>query len=476
MNSPLYTDYVDDAQTERALAETKEVSRGWKLLGWTSVALSGLLVVGSISAYGYTRYISGGIEHFELSEKDRNAVPKLNNSVNILMLGSDTRAGKGNAKYGKSLVNDTARADTTILLHISPGGGAVTGISFPRDLMVDLPACDLPGGGSSPPQKNMINSAFSIGGAACTFKTIQTLTNIHIDHMAVVDFSGFKGVVNALGGIEICLPKAVNDPKSKLNLSKGKHLVRGEEALAYVRARHGLGDGSDLDRIKRQQKFLNSVATKALNKNYLADPMQLTSVLRSVTKTIKLDRGFGVTEIAKLGLQMKDINVKNIKFVTTPWQPYVLDKNRVQFAQPAADQLFSAVANDSKIVEAAKAPAKTVPVAQIKVRVLNGTGITGKAATVAAELKAKGYPNPTAGNPKTVPDQTVITYGEGAEDAARTLAKLVPGAKVEPSADTPAGVVDLVMAKGWAGLNTSSSLPKKLDGEVKATDPVCNGM
>ncbi|GAA3238889.1 LCP family protein [Actinocorallia longicatena] len=474
MNSPLYTDYVDDTQSERAKADqdTQVVSRGWKLLGWTSVALSGLLVVGSISAYGYTRYLTSGLEHLKVDDSIKKAVPKLNNAVNILLMGSDTRDG-ANAKYGKSLVGEAARADTTILMHISPGGGAVTGISFPRDLMVDIPACKTPNGGMSAPQKNMINSAFSIGGPTCTWKTIQTLTNIHIDHMAVVDFAGFKGVVNSLGGIEICLTKDVDDDKSKLHLKKGRHVVKGEQALAYVRARHGLGDGSDLSRVKRQQQFLSSVANKAMSKSVLSDPFKLTSLLRSLTRTIKVDDDFSLKAMVDLGTKMKGLDVKKVKFVTVPYTAYAPDPNRVAFRQPDADDFFAEVANDKKLVETNPKPSVTVPPAQIKVRVYNGSEITGKAQSVANELKAKGYQVPLFGNPKVNPPETQILYGKGGENAAATLAVLVPGAKPVPSTKTPAGVVDLVLGPNWTGLTTGSALPKKLDGEIKATDNIC---
>lgn len=474
MNSPLYLDYVDEKQqTDPRPPEGSTLSRRWKVLGWTSVALSGVLVVGSISAYGYARYLDHRIKRVDPGKEITLQVPKLNEAVNILLLGSDSRKG-GNAKYGRSLANEIPRADTTILLHLSPGGGQAVGISFPRDLMVQIPSCTMPGGGKSTPQMGMINSAFAIGGGVCTWKTLQSITNIHIDHMAIVDFNGFKGVVNALGGIEICLPNDVNDPKSRLNLKKGKHIVKGEQALAFVRARHGLGDGSDLSRIKRQQQFLGSVAKKALSQGVLANPVKLSGLLQAATKTVTVDKDFTLDKMADLGTKLKGISTGQIRFVTVPYTAYAPDPNRVALRQPDADDFFSQIANDNEIQDPNKKKAVTnVPAAQIKVRVFNGSGIQGAAARVGDALKAKGYQVLSVGNPKSNPPATQILYGQGAEDAATTLAALVPGAKVAPSDKITAGVVDLILGPGWAGLKTAAALPKKLDGEIKATDNIC---
>ncbi len=474
MNSPLYLDYVDETQqAEPQAPESRSLSRGWKLLGWTSVALSGVLVAGSISAYGYARYLDSRITRVDPGTEITAQVPKLNEAVNILLLGSDSRKGD-NAKYGRSLVNETPRADTTILLHLSPGGEQAVGISFPRDLMVPIPSCTQADGTKSAPQSAaMINSAFAIGGGVCTWKTIQAITNIHIDHMAIVDFSGFKGVVNALGGIEICLPNDVDDPQSKLKLKKGKHTVKGETALAYVRARHGLGDGSDLSRIKRQQQFLGSVAKKALSQGVLGNPVKLNALLRSATETVTVDKDFTLAKMADLGTKLKDISTGKIRFITVPYTAYAPDPNRVALRQPDAEDFFSQIANDTEIEDPTKDKVTNVPASQIKVRVLNGSGIQGAAARVGDALTAKGYRVLAVGNPKTNPPATQIRYGQGAEDAATTLATLVPGAKVVPASGVAAGVVDLVLGPGWKGLKTSAPLPKKLDGEIKATDNIC---
>ncbi|MEO3786647.1 LCP family protein [Actinocorallia sp. B10E7] len=472
MNSPLYLDYVDETQrTEPRGPEGESLSRNWKVLGWTSVALAGALVVGSISAYGYARYLDSGISRVPVDKGLLTQVPKLNEAVNILLLGSDSRKD-GNAKYGRSLVGQEPRADTTILLHLSPGGRQAIGISFPRDLMVDVPACTKGDGSKSLPQTTMINSAFGTGGMMCTWNTVQRLTNIHIDHAVVVDFNGFKGVVNAVGGVEICLQEDVDDSKSGLKLKRGKHTVKGEQALAYVRARYGFKDGSDLNRVKRQQQFLGSLAKKALSRDVLSNPATLNALLRSLTKTVTVDENFTLNKMTDLASKLKGLTPSKVKFITVPYTAYAPDPNRVALRQPDADEFFSQIANDTEIEDPTKKKVTNVPAAQIQVRVLNGSGIGGAAARVGEALTAKGYQVLSVGNPRKNPPSTQILYGEGAEDAATTLATLIPGAKVVPSAKTTAGVVDLVLGPDWTG-KLKTSLPKKLDGEVKATDNIC---
>jgi LCP family protein required for cell wall assembly len=475
MNSPLYLDYVDEKQqTESPAPDGKSLSRGWRALGWASVALSGVLVAGSISAYGYARYLDSGIKRVKVDEEVLTQVPKLSEAVNILLLGSDSRQG-GNAKYGRSLANEIPRADTTILLHLSPGGEQAVGISFPRDLMVEIPSCTQQDGTKSAPRIDMINSAFVTGGMMCTWKTVQHVTGIHVDHSVVVDFNGFKGVVNAVGGVKICLTEDVNDPKSGLNLKRGVHLVRGEQALAYVRARYGFKDGSDLNRVKRQQQFLGSLARKALSQDVLSNPVRLNALLRSLTKTVTVDEEFTLNRMTDLASKLKGLTPSKIRFITAPYTAYAPDPNRVALRQPEAGEFFAQIANDTEIEDPTKKKVTDVPPAEIRVRVLNGSQIDGAAKRTGEMLSARGYQVLSVGNPRKNPPTTQIRYGEGAEDAATTLATLIPGAKVVPSTGTAAGVVDLVLGPNWTG-QLKTKIPKKMDGEIKATDNLCKAV
>src|SRR5690606_33034465 len=156
------------------------------------------------------------------------------------------------------------------------------------------PPCKKKDGTTVPAQFGMINAAFSNGGPACTWRTIESLTDIHIDHYVEVDFAGFKRVVDALGGVEICVPRRIDDPKAELRLRAGRQVVRGEQALGYVRTRYGLGDGSDLDRIKRQQAFMASVVKEATDKGMLTDPGRTYDFLPAVNNSTKAADGLSL--------------------------------------------------------------------------------------------------------------------------------------------------------------------------------------
>ncbi|NUR62728.1 MAG: LCP family protein [Catenulispora sp.] len=267
-------------------------------------------------------------------------------AMNVLLIGSDSRDGD-NGQYGDK--NSGARSDTTMLLHVAADRKSATVASIPRDTMVQLPSCTMPNGTASAPQLAMFNSAYSIGGAACTVKTVETISGLTMDHVLVVDFTGFKNLVDAMGGVPVTLDKAVNDPDSHLNLPAGTTVVDGEQALAFVRARHNLGDGSDIGRMSRQQQFLNS-ALDALNTNgTLDDPKKLYKVLDAATKALTTDPALGsLNALADFASDVRQVPRQNITYLTVPWQWYQPDPNRVQLA-PKSQELFDAMRQDAAV-------------------------------------------------------------------------------------------------------------------------------
>ncbi|MEO3786644.1 LCP family protein [Actinocorallia sp. B10E7] len=471
---------------------------GWKIAQWVSIALASVLVLGSLTAYGfYYKLVAGNIEQLDDKHgnlaKDEDRPDKLNSSVNILVMGSDTRAGN-NSKYGRT---DGERSDTTILLHISAGGEKAIGISFPRDSWVKLPQCKTSSGQVIAAGEGMINSAFANGGPYCTWNTIETLTQIRIDHFVKVDFSGFKGIVNALGGVEVCSPKAFTDPKAKLVIPKaGRQTLNGEQALGWVRTRYSLGDGSDLGRIQRQQQFMSAVVQKATSKGVMTDPAKLLKFINAATKSLKTDKGFNSTEILALANKVKGIDTKGIKFVTVPWyyptpaevaaKPSL--SGRVLWKEEEAQQLFASIRRDNTLPKAEKPTdaAKTQPVSTttkkvdpstITVKVYNGTNQQGLAGRAVTDLTAKKYLaslGSTGVYKNGALEKTTIAYGPGGEDAAAQLAKLVPGVTPEAAANGQAGVVYLYLGADYTGLggNGTTSIPK-VDGEIKASDNIC---
>lgn len=472
-------------------APPRKRRRARRILKWTALSMAVILIAGAGGAYAYYRSLQGNIDKQDVNGLlGENRPKKQSKAVNILLIGSDSRAGD-NAAYGAL---DGARADTTMLLHLSPGGDKAIGISFPRDLMVNIPACKRKNAPTSPAQFGMINAAFAFAGPSCTWQTIEELTQIHIDHFVVIDFVGFKNVVDALGGVEICLPHAVNDRKARLNLPAGRQTVQGDAALGYVRTRTGgLGNGSDLDRIDRQKKFMSAVVQKASSSDMLTDPTKFVRFLNAATKSISTDEDFSVSDMRKLAGSLKGMDAGGVRFVTVPFGAYAPDPNRVSLDRARAEPLFEAIRKDTKVPEPAPTPtvkatatkanatraAATTAITEqpvsrdlVKVRVYNGAGPAADAAEVARRLKEERFTivgTPSAlGNGGTA--KTQILYGRGAERKAATLARLVPGVKPQARGSVPAGVVYLVIGKDWKGLEGEGPTGAR---EVRADQNIC---
>ncbi|WP_233510161.1 LCP family protein [Actinomadura craniellae] len=458
--------------------------RGWRVLGWVSIALSVVIVAASLTSYGFYRQLQGNIKREDVSDRlGANRPQKLGKGTNILLLGSDSREGE-NARYG---VEEGQRSDTTILLHISPGGAQAVGISFPRDLMVQIPNCKTTKGRVVPGGLGMFNSAFAKGGAACTWQTVESLTRIRIDHYVQIDFTGFKRVVDALGGVEICVPKAINDPKAELVLRKGRQIVRGDQALGYVRTRTGgLGDGSDLSRIDRQKKFMAAVAQKATSSDTFTDPGKLYGFLNAITKSIKTDSEFTVSAMQELAGGLRGMSAGKVRFVTAPWEAYPPDHNRVQLNRAQAAPLFDAVRRDNSLPPpappappppppGAPPPQQPLPNQQVKISVYNAAGIDGLAGRTVTALTAQRF-QASIGGTARLTRTTKILYGPGGERAAAALAKLLPGKQPTLKRDGRPGLVYLVLGSDWRGLkNTGPTVIPKVAGEVRADANPCEG-
>ncbi|WDF38596.1 LCP family protein [Streptomyces sp. T12] len=273
---------------------------------------------------------------------------------NILLIGSDSRAGKGNRRYGRD--SGTERSDTTILLHLSAGRRSATAVSIPRDLMVDVPGCRRPDGRRSAPMFAMFNYAFQVGGSACTVRTVERLTNIRVDHHVVVDFHGFEEMVDALDGVEICLTEPINDKAAKLRLPAGKVTLDGEQALGYVRARKSLGDGSDTDRMERQQRFLAALVQKVQSNDVLLNPVRLYPVLDAATSSLTTDPALAsLRGLYELVRGVRDIPTERVQFLTVPRESYIYNSNRDQLVEPEAERLFERLRVDAP-VEVADSP------------------------------------------------------------------------------------------------------------------------
>ncbi|GLW96040.1 LCP family protein [Microtetraspora sp. NBRC 16547] len=482
--------------------------RGLGVLGWTSVALTTVMVASTLTGYKIYRDTFKLIEQ-EASDDDldKNRPVNQTGALNVLLVGSDTRAGN-NKKYGQHMQNDGERTDTIMLLHIAPNRDGATLISFPRDSMVAIPEChDVRTKAVVPAHFGMINSAFSSGGMICTRRTIETLTQIHIDHYVKVDFSGFKNIVNALGGIEICVPRDVNDKKAKLVLKKGTQTVRGETALAYVRTRYGLGNGGDIDRIQRQQIFISQVVKKATSSELLTDFGKLKAFIEAAAASVKTDNKLSADVILEIAKSASKLSAKGFKAKTVPWEPYVADKNRVQWKQPAANNLFAGIRGDVEVTASPSpsasasggappaAPTVTKP-EQVKVQVFNGTNTDGKGREVAEALTAQGFRVVGVGDARK-PDgsdqpTTMIRYTGQGWDQAKILSgkllntvqpetgKLATGpvmpfasATAPPAQGRVSGpIIQLVVGADWEGVKVALDVG---DDAVTSETDICAG-
>ncbi|MFB6846295.1 LCP family protein [Streptomyces sp. NPDC056373] len=331
---------------------------------WVRIAAFGvtaLLLAAGGAGWAVYAKLSGNITPdeaaaAELARYDKERPTSLvKDARNILLIGSDSREGTDNSRYGRD--SGTERSDTTILLHLSAGRGSATAVSLPRDLMVDLPGCRRPDGSRSAPRFAMFNQAFQLGGSACTIRTVEKLTDIRVDHHVVVDFHGFKEMVDAVDGVEVCLREPIDDRAAELRLPAGHVTLNGEQALGYVRARKTLGDGSDTERMERQQRFLGALVNKVRSNDVLLNPVKLYPVLDAATSSLTTDPDLAsLRGLYDLVRGLRDIPMEQVQFLTVPRESYAYDANRDQLVEPAADRLFERLRTDAPLVVKGNGP------------------------------------------------------------------------------------------------------------------------
>ena len=317
-----------------------------------AVTVAAVLVVVLTGGFFVYRHLNNNITGIDITSAlgtDRPTEVKQKTPqkpLNILLLGSDTRQGQTGHIGGDT----PGLSDTTILLHISGDRKLAYGVSLPRDAMVERPSCVRKDGqGTDPGGLSMFNAAYAVGGPACTVKTVEKLTNIRINHFVVIDFNGFRKMVDALGGVEVCVPKEVNDTTGHIYLPAGTYDVKGQRALDYVRVRHSISDNGDIGRMKRQQAFLASMANKAVSAGTLVNPVRLVRFLDAATKSLTTDTGLSsLDKLGGLAKSLKGIGLDHIQFITVPFKTYEPDPNRLQWA-PGANRLWYRIRNDMPI-------------------------------------------------------------------------------------------------------------------------------
>jgi len=327
-----------------------------KLLIWTAGVTAGLVAIAAVGVFLVYRHLNGNIQQRDVSGLLGSQPVDLHpQAENILVIGSDSRFGLS-ARYGRDLTTD--QSDTMMIVHIPASRQWAEVMSIPRDSYVSIPACKMGNGQMSSPQTFKINEAFAIGnvdgnntslGVACSIKTVEQDTGIYIDHFVVVNFTGLENMVAALGGVPECNTQAIDDPLSGLKLSAGQHMLTPAQALAYVRARYTLGDGSDLERITRQQAFMSSLIQQVKSK--LLNPVAVYRFLDAATKSLTIDTKLGgVTGLYNLASSLRDLPSSKVAFFTLPTYPrsevVPSDTANVLWTQPQDSEIFQSFRND----------------------------------------------------------------------------------------------------------------------------------
>ncbi|MFJ6700568.1 LCP family protein [Streptomyces sp. NPDC091272] len=318
---------------------------------WGALGLA--LIGGGGVAYGW-QHLNGNIQGTDVGAalgKDRPAEGR-DGAMNILLLGSDSRAGTG-GRYGQGVSG--ARADTAMVLHVDRTHHKASVVSIPRDTVVQRPACGTSdGAGPSAAQRAMFNSSYATGGPACTVKTVEAMSGVRMDHYLEVDFKGFQKLIDELGGVDITTHKAINDEGSHLHLTAGKHRLKGEQALALVRTRHSVGDGSDLARIQLQQAFVKALIRRAESVDPLASPAKSYELADTATRSISADSDLASADkLLGLAKELKGVTPDNTNMVTLPVTYDPQDPGRVLPLAKASHEVWSAVRQDRPIPESA---------------------------------------------------------------------------------------------------------------------------
>jgi LCP family protein required for cell wall assembly len=333
----------------------REEVRKHRVLRALVISVATVLVVALTAGFFVYRHLEGNIDALDVADQLGDDRPDEivqkdveHKPLNVLLLGSDTREGQAGGIGGDT----PGLSDTTILLHLSADRDRAYGVSIPRDLMVERPECEKKdGSGTDPGGLDQFNAAYAVGGPACTIKTVEEISDVRINHFVVVDFNGFRAMVDALDGVPVCVPEEVNDDIGKIYLPAGSYEVKGQQALSYVRLRHGLSENGDIGRMKRQQTFLASMANKAISAGTLANPVRLYNFLDAATKSLTTDPGLAsLKRLGGLAKQLKDIGLDKIQFLSIPFETYDPDPNRLQLA-PEADRIWDRLRHDEPLTK-----------------------------------------------------------------------------------------------------------------------------
>ncbi|MEU9925331.1 LCP family protein [Streptomyces griseoluteus] len=465
---------------------------GRRALRWSASVLA-LLILGTAGAgYLYYQHLNGNIQKGARSGSDDSRAQRTRPNadgqtpLNILLIGSDSRASAENVKLGGSKDNrdNPPLGDVQMLIHVSADRKSAAMVSIPRDTRVDIPECkDARTGRVYPATNDIINTTLARGGAGCTLATWENLTGVYIDHWMTIDFAGVVRMADAIRGVDVCVNQNVWDRStaaqrggSGLKMTAGTHKVKGEQALQWLRTRHAWG--SDVMRARAQHMYLNSMIRTLKGQNVFTDSGRLMDLAEAATKSLTVsDEISSVKKLYDLGMELKAVPTNRITSVTMPNIEDPQNSSHVLPAQGSADKLWQMLREDVSLDKNGKPAKKTVADAEpakapsaaperLGVQVQNGTRsdtlapVSGRARAVASALGAKGYGQAqadTAAAPAA--DETVVRYPSAdLEGDAQAVAKAlgIPAKQVERSTDVSG--VTVVVGADW---RTGDTYPKK---------------
>ncbi|MGW1543960.1 LCP family glycopolymer transferase [Streptomyces sp. NPDC002309] len=467
-----------------------------KAVLWTGGVLAFVLVAGAGAGYLYLDHLNDNID----SVSDDGASTggfQTDKAINILLIGTDKRTGAGNGSYGDT--DSPGHADTTILLHVSKDRSNATALSIPRDLKVDIPDCPttqedgttevIPG----TPDTRFNESLGQSGRTpSCTMRAVTELTGVKPDNFMVADFNAVKTLTTAVGGVEVCLAKDIDDDKSKLKLSEGTHTIQGEQALAFLRTRYSVGTGGDLSRIGLQQQFLSALMRKLKSNDTLTSPSKMLKLAEAGTEALTVDSQLdSIGKLKDLGLELGKLNVKNLTFTTVPVvdNPAETVKATVVVNESQAPAVFQAIQNDvsftavkekkakEKAEVAARLKGSKADASEVRVRILNGGAPGGSASETLSwlQLEEGVSKSENAGNADEELGKTTLEYAPDQADQARRLAEIMglsgsamkPGESVTNAQGLP--TMTLTLGKDFKGAGTPVSGPAKAPNVEKST-------
>jgi LCP family protein required for cell wall assembly len=503
-----------------ARGRRKPKSRKRRALKWVAIGTSVAVLGTAGAAFGYYEYLSSKIRKGQRVSGDTHAVkPKANANgdtpLNILILGSDSRADPEDKKLGGAADSTGERADVIMIAHLSADRTNMSMVSIPRDTRVDIPKCTDPKTHHEYPATNdIINASLAHGGAGCTLATVQNLTGgLYIDHWLKIDFAGVVKMADVLGGAQVCVRENVDDHPtaaqpggSHLHMTAGTHTVKGEQALQWLRTRHAFG--SDAMRSKAQHMYMSSLLRNLRSQNLFSNPARLNDIATKAMEAFEVSSEIGTPKkLYDLGMQLKSIPPNRTTMLTMPHQEDPENPKAHYVAAPSAATVWSLLRNDIPMDANGKAkkpgattapttpagPAAAAP-ATIPVSVYNGTsGTPGGVATqhragdIAQVLATKGFTKAQAVQAPAASQTTTLVYptGSGAQGKADALSVAkalgIPDKTVKASGSVQA--ITLTVGADWKSgsdyaktLPTAGSVPTDSDAMNGSEDPQKNCM